>query len=270
LISNRIARRGLAMAAVAAGVLPAAAAAKPTVTMSGSTTVAPLAALLAKEYVKECRHCIKFKLLQGGSNIGISDVAAGRVTIGNSSRDPQSGDPGGLVFTPIARDAVCLITNKGNSLGNLSTASVQSIFGGSVRSWSQVPGAGATGTIDLFTRNASSGTHDAFQKLIMGKTNVASFASQLQSNGLVEQGVKNDPNGIGYVSLKFSSGVHAVSYQGVACTLRNAKSGQYPAVRNLYMVTNGNPTGAAKKWIHWIRTNRKANKIIATNWVPLH
>jgi phosphate transport system substrate-binding protein len=275
LISKRITTRAVALAAVSAcavpaAALPAIAAAKPTITLSGSTTVAPLAAQLIPRYLKACKHCVKFKLLQGGSNIGISDVAHGRVSIGDSSRDPQSSDPGGLVFNPIARDAICLISNSANPIGNLSQTDVKSIFGGGARSWSQVSGASIGGTIDLYTRNSASGTHDAFQKLVMGSTSVASFAAQFSANGLVEQAVQRDPRGIGYVSLHFGSGVHPVAYQGVACNLRNAKSGQYPAVRNLYMVTRGNPTGAVGKFISWVRNSSAANAIVSTDWVPLH
>lgn len=275
MISRRITRRAVALAAVSAVALPATAipataAAKPTITLSGSTTVAPLAALLIRKYLKVCHHCAKFKLLQGGSNIGISDVAHGRVSIGDSSRDPQPGDPGGLVFNPIARDAICIITNRANPIGDVSQSTVKSIFSGSVRDWSQVSGAAISGTIDLYTRNSASGTHDAFQKLVMGNTPVASFASQYSSNGLVEQAVQRDPHGIGYVSLHFGSGVHPVAYEGVACTLRNAKSGQYPAIRNLYMVTRGNPRGAIGRFIGWVRNSNAANQIIATGWVPLH
>jgi phosphate transport system substrate-binding protein len=275
LILKRITTRAVALAAVSAFALPAAAlpaiaAAKPTITLSGSTTVAPLAAQLIPRYLRACHHCAKFKLLQGGSNIGISDVAHGRVSIGDSSRDPQNGDPGGLVFNPIARDAICLISNSANPIGNLSQTDVKSIFSGSVRSWSQVSGAAISGTIDLYTRNSASGTHDAFAKLVMGSTAVASFASQFSANGLVEQAVQRDPHGIGYVSLHFGSGVHPIAYQGVACTLRNAKSGQYPAVRNLYMVTLGNPHGAVAKFINWVRHSAAANSIVGTDWVPLH
>lgn len=275
MISNKIIRRAVALAAVSAAVLPATAlpataAAKPTITMSGSTTVAPLAALLIRKYLTLCHHCAKFKLLQGGSNIGISDVAHGRVSIGDSSRDPQPGDPGGLAFNTIAKDAICLITDNRNKLGNLGQSDVQSIFHGTVRDWSSVPGATVSGTIDLQTRNAASGTHDAFAKIIMNPVSVASFASQYSSNGLVEQAVANDPNGIGYVSLHFAGDVHAVAYEGVACTLRNAKSGQYPAVRRLYMVTRGNPSGPVGTFIHWIQNSAGASKVIATDWVPLH
>lgn len=259
----------LALSAAAALALgaPATAAAKTTITMSGSTSVAPLAAKLAKAYIKTHRG-VGFKLLQGGSDVGISDVAHDRVTIGNSSRDPKPTDPPGLVFNKIARDAVCLITNNANPLGNLSTAQVQGIFSGSVRDWSGVPN-GNGGTIDLVGRTAASGTYDAFNKIFMGTARLSTTMAQKASNGLVQQTVKSDPNGIGYVSLAFTRGVHTVAYNGVSCNLRNAKSGQYGGVRNFFMVTRGAPTGATKKWIRWVQKNRTAQQIVATDWVPL-
>jgi phosphate transport system substrate-binding protein len=255
-----------AAAALALGA-PATAAAKTTITMSGSTSVAPLAAKLAKAYVKTHRS-VKFKLLQGGSDVGISDVAHDRVTIGNSSRDPKPTDPSGLVFNKIAKDAVCLITNDANPVGNLSSAQVQGIYSGAVRSWSGVPN-GRGGTIDLVGRTAASGTYDAFLKIFMGRNRISTTMAQKASNGLVQQTVKSDPNAIGYVSLAFTRGVHTTSYNGVPCTLRNAKSGQYGGVRNFFMVTRGAPTGATRKWIRWIQKNPVAQQIVATDWVPL-
>ncbi len=109
------------MVAAAAIVLPAsmpgAAAAKTTITASGSTTVAPLFALLAKKYVKKKKGKVGFRLLQGGSDTGVADVAADRVDIGNSSRDPREGDPGGITFHKIALDALCIATNNANGIG---------------------------------------------------------------------------------------------------------------------------------------------------------
>jgi phosphate transport system substrate-binding protein len=250
--------------------VPASAAGKSTITMSGSTSVAPLAAKLARAYVTQCNHCVQFKLLQGGSDVGISDVARGRVTIGNSSRDPKPGDPGGLVFNKIARDGICLVTNSANKVPNLSQEQVQSIFSGQTRDWGNVPGATIGGGVDLFVRTAASGTQDAFQKIFMNPFKVSTTASQKASNGLVQQGVKSDKAGIGYVSLAFTAGVNPVSYKGVACNLRNAKSGQYGGLRNFWMVTRGPATGAAKKWIKWVQKSTTAQRITATEWVPLH
>ncbi len=260
-------RLAVTAAAAIAVAVPASASAKTTITMSGSTSVAPLVSKLAKAYVKTHKK-VAFKLLQGGSDVGISDVAHDRVTIGNSSRDPKPTDPAGLVFNKIARDAVCLITSNANPVGNLSTAQIQGIFGGSVRNWSDVPN-GKGGTIDLVGRTAASGTYDAFNKIFMGTTKLSTTMAQKASNGLVQQQVKSDPNAIGYVSLAFTAGVHTASYNGVPCTLRNAKSGQYGGVRNFFMVTRGPATGATKKWINWIQKNTDAQKIVATDWVPL-
>lgn len=251
-------------------VVPAAQA-KTTITMSGSTSVYPLVRALALKYNNLYPGKVTFKLQQGGSDIGINDVAHGRVTIGNSSRKPQQSDPGGLVFNRIAYDAVCLITNSGNPLGGLSQAQVQSIFTGRTRNWSDVPGARARGAVDIFTRTATSGTADAFREIFLGNTlSVAASAPAKSSNGLVNQAVRTDKNAIGFVSLDFVSGVHTVPYQGVACTLRNAKSGQYQGVRPFSLVTRGKPTGAAKRFISWAQHAKAARAIVNTHWIPLH
>jgi len=259
----------LAVFAAVPATVPAVAAAKPTITMSGSTSVAPLAALLARKYIKLCHHCVNFKLLQGGSDVGVADVAAGRVDIGNSSRDPKPSDPGGLVFNMIAHDAICIVTNNSNPVPGIDQAGVQAVFGGSVRNWNGVPGSPKNTTIDVVVRTAASGTQDAFQKIFLGSTHVFSGASQKASNGLVQSAVKTDPDATGYVSLFFAKGLHAVPYKGVPCTLRNAKAGTYGGLRSFYMVTRGNPTGAAKRWINWITHNRHAKHIISEQWVPL-
>jgi phosphate transport system substrate-binding protein len=258
--------------ALALAALAPTASAKTTVTMSGSTSIAPLASQLAKAYLGQpkVKGKVSFRLSQGGSDIGIADVSRGRVTIGNSSRDPQPSDPGGLVFNKIARDAICVVTNKSNPLPTISQETVQAIFSGQVRSWSQVPGAKASGPIDLVVRTAASGTQDAFQNIFMGQNlRVSPSASVKASNGLQAQAVKSNPNAIGYASFSFTKGLWDIPYKGVGCSLRNAKSGQYLGSRNFWMVTRGAPSGAAKAWIRWIRDSSTARGIISSNWVPL-
>jgi phosphate transport system substrate-binding protein len=267
-------RRLLAPACVcvlALGV-PSAAAAATTITMSGSTSIQPLAAQLAGAYVKKSgiKGQVAFRLSAGGSDIGINDVARGRVTIGNSSRDPEPGDPHGLVFNKIARDAVCLVTHRSNPIRNISQKTVRAIFSGRVRSWSDVPGSRASGPIDLVVRSAASGTQDAFQNIFMGQDlHVSSSATVTSSNGRQAQKIKSNPNAIGYASFDFTKGLSTIPYRGVGCTLRNAKSGQYLGTRNFWMVTRGAATGDAKAWIRWIRTSSQARRIISTNWVAL-
>lgn len=247
------------------------AAAKPVITMSGSTSVAPLASKLIKGYLKQYKGRAVFKLAQGGSDIGVADVAAGRVSIGNSSRDLKPSDPGGLVFNKIARDAICLSTNPANKVANLSQQQVQAVFSGQVRDWGQVPGATARGPINLIVRTPASGTQDAFQKLFLGSAKVASSAAAKASNGLVAAAVKSDPNAIGYLSYAFTTGLNDVSYQGTQCNLRTAKAGTYPGSRNFWMVTRGRPAprSPVSRFIYWVQNSARAQKLIASEWVPL-
>jgi phosphate transport system substrate-binding protein len=248
---------------------PTGAAAKATITLSGSTSVAPLVSQLARGYIKAKPGKAKFKVLQGGSDIGIADVARGRVTLGMSSRDPQPSDPGGLVFNRIARDGICIATNESNAIGGLSQDQIQAIFSGRVRSWSQVPGAGVSGPIDLIVRSPASGTQDAFQNIFMGLSlRVAPSASQKASNGLVQQSIRSNENAIGYVDFNFLDGTYPVPYKGVACNLNNAKSGQYPGVRNFWYVTLGKPKGTIKKFIDFARSPSVQSTIVAKDYVP--
>ncbi len=73
------------------------------------------------------------------------------------------------------------------------------------------------------------------------------------------------------MSFAYTPGVNAVGYEGVACNLRNAKSGQYAGVRNFWMVTKGRPKGEALKFIDWVTSGNKVTKeIIGSSWITVH
>jgi len=240
--------------------------------IGGSTSVLPLAQKLAAAYHKAFPKIPAPSVTGGQSDIGISGVAGGRFDIGDSSRDPLPTDPEHLVFTKIARDGVCIVTNKSNPLANLSEETVQGIFTGAIRDWSEVPGSSLTGSIDLFDRDGASGTQDAFQHIFLGEEKkISPSATAEASNGLEQNAVSADKNAIGFVSFAFTGGVHPVGYQGVACNLHNAKSGQYGGVRNFWMVTKGPPKGEALKFLSWVTSGNKTTKaIINSSWIAIH
>lgn len=263
-------RRGRIAAVVLALTVAAPAAAyATTIVMSGSTSIYPLAVKLATRYNHQ--YHVKFSIGAQGSDVGVVDAQRGRANIGNVSRDPLPSDRG-LAFTKIAHDGICVITNPQNRIGNLSQSQVQQIFAGRVRNWRQIRGAGVSGAIRIYTRTAASGTADAFQNIFMGPNyRVAGSASAKTTNGLVQQAVRSDSKGIGFVSLggNYTVGTHTVPYRGVTCTLRNSKSGQYGGVRNFWFATRGRPTGATKQFIDWVRHSSAARSIIASQWIPL-
>ena len=245
------------------------AAAKTTITNSGATASFPLVSLLAQRYQK-LNHKVRFRISQGGSQVGINDVAAGRVSIGDLSRDPLPADPAGLFFYPIAKYYLCVVTNKSNPLSNLTGAQVESIFTGKVRDWSQVPGSHVSGTIDLIGRNSTAGTLSNFQTLLLNGKKVSSLAAEEPSEGLQRQQIQNDPHAIGFLSGYFAKrGVNPVGFNGVACTLANAESGSYAGVARFYEVTKGAAKGASLAFIYWAEHSRVARQIISTQWQPI-
>ncbi len=251
--------------------LPAGAMARRLI-IGGSTSVLPLAQKLATAYHKAYPKIPAPQVEGGQSDIGIAGVASGRFDIGDSSRDPLETDPKGLVFTKIARDGVCIITNPSNPLSSLSQEQVEGIFTGHIRDWSEVEGSKISGPIDLFDRDNASGTQDAFQHIFLGETlKISPSATAVASNGLEQNAVSADKQAIGFVSFAFVKGVDATGYEGVACNLRNAKSGQYAGVRNFWMVTKGAPKGEALKFLSWVTSGNAVTKqIIGSSWITVH
>ena len=268
--------RRLSLALVAAGALgiatvPATALAAPTISISGATASYPLVSLLAQKYVKLKPRTVKFKIAQGGTTVGINDVANSRVSIADVSRDPLPTDPPGLVFYPIAKYGICVVTNKTNTLSNLTPAEVVSIFTGKTRSWSQVPGATASGTIDLISRTSVAGVLTSFQTLLLEGKTVSKIASEQSSEGLLRQAVESDPNGIGFLSNYAASlgSLNSVSYNGVACNKSTVAAGTYAGIARFYEVTRGPATSFISSFINWITKSAAARKIIESQWVPL-
>jgi len=242
--------------------------------IDGSTSMLPLVQKLAAAYHKAFPKIPEPKVGGGQTDIGINDVNAGRVDIADASRDPLPSDPEHLVFSKVARDGVCVITNSANPLPNLSQELVQGIFTGDITDWTQVPGSALTGPIDLFDRESVSGTQDAFQNIFLGEENrISPSATAESSEGLEVNAVGAQKSAIGFVSFAatINGGVHTVDYNGIPCTLRNAKSGQYGGVRNFWMVTKGKPKGEALKFIEWATSGNKVTKqIISSEWIAIH
>jgi len=255
---------------------PASALAAKRLIIDGSTSMLPLVQKLAAAYHHQFPHIPAPKVGGGQTDIGISDVASGRADIGDASRDPIPGvDPPGLVFSKIARDGVCIITNSANPLPNLDQSLVQGIFTGDITDWGQVPGAKVSGPIDLFDRENVSGTQDAFQNIFLGESlKISPSATAEPSEGLEVSNVGAQRSAIGFVSFAatINGGVHTVDYNGIPCTLANAKSGQYGGVRNFWMVTKGAPKGEAAKFIDWVtkRHNTTVEKIVSSEWISIY
>ncbi len=223
-----------------------------TVTVAGSTTVQPLAELLADEFTGQ-NPDVEVTVSGGGTSVGITSVSNGTVDIGAASRELKSDEPA-LVEHLLARDGIAVVVAPGNPVTGLSKVQVRDIFGGVIGNWKDV--GGPDHAINVVVRESGSGTRTAFEEMVMAKPEpavaLASTALEQNSNGGVKQVVGGDSYAIGFISFGYIDGtVKALSIDGVAATADSARNGTYPIVRPLYFLTKAEPEGLVKEFIEF-------------------
>ena len=122
--------------------------------ITGSSTVYPVVAEIAKDY-----SAAKVTVGQGGSSDGIKKVTAGTITIAMSSRaltDKEIAD--GLVPTIIGTDGIVFVVNKTNPVTSLTAEQAAKILTGTIVNWSEVGGQAAP--IVLVSPHEAHGTTD--------------------------------------------------------------------------------------------------------------
>jgi phosphate transport system substrate-binding protein len=242
----------------------------PTITMTGAPVAQALIADLAYFYRHAVRHPPRFALSGGGTGVGIADAQRGLSDAGMVTRGLIPGDPRDLVLTRLALSGVCLVSNRANRVPNLTRAQIQDIVAARVTSWSQIPGATLTEPIVPVSEDLTKGAAQVFQSVFVDvDTPVAWQPVMLLSGAQVRDYVEQTPAALGYVDLALTGPLHAIRYQGVACTRRTVKSGRYPARRPIGVVTRGRPHGALRRFLRWARTSRTARRVIATRYIPV-
>ena len=106
-----------------------------------------------------------------------------------------------LVETKIAEDALAVIVHPSNPMNQISFASLGTIFRGETRSWSKIPEARWTGSIDAVLMGRNSGTHELLANTFL-KTNGALAPAHLaQSQQEIVLYVARTPRAIGVVTI---------------------------------------------------------------------
>ena len=111
--------------------------------------------------------------------------------------------------------------------------------------------------INVISREAGSGTRDAFTQLTgikeNGSDNTAVTSEITSSTFVVIKSVAGDKNAIGYVSLGTLAGdVKALKINGTAPSAENIENGTYPLVRTFNIVDKGNLTAEAQDFVDFV------------------
>ena len=242
--------------------------------VSGSTTILPIAEA-AGDAFHGLHPDVKVLVSGLGSSAGIEAVSAGTAQIGTSSRDLQPSEKGlGLVDTPIAYDGIAVIVNASNPLSGLTTRQLRDVFAGRVTNWKQL--GGDDRPIDLVNRDESSGTREAFSKLVMNGVPFDPRAAVLPGTGQVRDVVARAPGSIGYISIGFvkprftNIQVKALAVDGIAANGANVANKTYPIGRVLHFFTRGQPTGVAEQFIKYVLSADVQKSIVVdAGFVPI-
>jgi len=150
-----------------------------------------------------------------------------------------------------AIDGVAIIINPENNIRELSQVQLMDIYSGKITNWREL--GGQDKRINLYTRDASSGTRAVFWKKALQKGDISQEAHFAVSNGAMKSAVSQDPYAIGYVSVgHIDATVSPVAFNGVVPSLENVKNGEYKIARGLYSNTKGEPDRLIKKFIEYL------------------
>lgn len=207
------------------------------VRLDGSTSMEPLMTALS-EAIKEDYPNLQLEAQFTGSGTGIKSVIAGTVEIGNSSRSLTDEEKAqGLIENIVAIDGIAIITDKNNTITNLTKEQLISIYTGEITNWKDV--GGKDQRIVVVGREASSGTRGAFEEILEIKDK-CKYANELNEAGAVVAKVQQTPGAIGYISLdNITDTVKAIQLDGIVASEETVKNGSYKLQRPFVMATKG-------------------------------
>ncbi|WP_338126823.1 substrate-binding domain-containing protein [Ruminococcus champanellensis] len=109
-----------------------------TLTIAGSTSVAPLMEVLVDKYMA-LNSGVKIEIQQSGSSAGITSAIEGVCQIGMASRELKDSETAkGVTATKIAMDGIAVIVNKDNSCSELTSDQIRKIYTGETTQWSDL------------------------------------------------------------------------------------------------------------------------------------
>lgn len=226
-------------------------------TLTGSSTVAPLVLEIGKRFEKQ-NPDIRIDVQSGGSSRGINDVRVGLADIGMVSRKLKPEEQDLTAFT-LAMDGIGIIVHKTNPLPSLSNAQLIRIYTGNIINWKDIGGkdqritvvnkAEGRSTLELFLAYFQLKSSDIKAHVIIGEN---------------QQGIKTvagNPGAIGYVSIGTAefeqtngAPIRLLPMEGVDASVDAVREGKFPLSRPLNLVVKGTPSPLKMRFIHFAQS----------------
>ena len=238
------------------------------VTISGSTSVGPLAEKLAMKYEEE--NDVKIEVNQIGSSAGITNAISGVSQIGMSSRDlKQEEKDSDLQELIIAYDGIVVVAHPSNPVKDLTMEQVKQIFTGEITNWKEVGGKDME--IVVVSREDGSGSRDAFQEIVGYESGqLIKNAIVASGNGNIKTTVAMNKHAIGFISFEYvDESVSTMDINGVQAKAENVLAGQYELSRPFLFVHKEDVPEAAKQFMEFILTPEGQKVVESAGAIPL-
>lgn len=263
----------MGLVAVLVGCSPTAKKYGYAVTIIGSTSVEKLAIALSDKFT-DANPNYTFDVQAPGSSAGIKAAIDGTADIGMASRALAVEEKtAGLKEFTIALDGIAVVVNPANPVNGLTAEQITGVFSGKITNWKEV--GGKDQEILLVSREAGSGTRDAFEELM----NLVKYKQSLiaedraifaESTNSVAQNVQDKAEAIGYISLgSLKSNVKALEVDGVPCTVANVQAGAYKVARPFLMVTKGEPNASVQAFLDYVFSDAGQNVVSDEKFIPV-
>lgn len=255
----------------------------------GSDTMLEVGFAWAEAYDKINDHVV-VSLSGGGSGTGIAELIAGNVHIANSSRRLKDGERKRAeqrgrhpLEHHVGYDGIAIYVHRDNPLPTISLEQLKALFGdsGEVLRWSQLGvdlGDPRLDAIVPVSRQNNSGTYEYFREAVLGGSRGRFRPECMNLNGSkdVVEFCARTRSAIGYSGLAYATAgvrmVPVIKKPGGAPVLPGNDSvldGSYPIARPLFMYTDGEPTGATKEYLDWIKSDGGQRVLQQHGYPPL-
>ncbi|MEK7779994.1 MAG: phosphate ABC transporter substrate-binding protein [Verrucomicrobiota bacterium] len=235
-----------------------------TVVIRGSNTFGEeLSPDLIAEF-KKTHPAIKFDIETKATGYGMAALRVGQCDIAAASRaaiqvDLDLAKDANLEMNdyPFAAYTVAIVVHANNPVANLTKDQVREIFTGKIKNWKDVGGPDAE--IHIYIRDPISGTYLGFKEIAMQNEEYAAHPKLNTNYTALVTAVAADPNGIGYCGLSQAktSGVKAVTVDGVEASAATVNSGKYAYARAVRFYTNkAKESQATKDFVQFVISTR--------------
>ncbi len=173
---------------------------------------------------------------------GIDAVANGSADIAGSvrGRAPHRANEADLVFTPVAWDALAIITNSRNPADGLTLKQLHDIYYGKITNWSQVGGKNLP--IHVYAvASPTDGIEFSLRRLLFGRGNQPVAAPRLYLTVTsLQKAVALDAQSLAVTTLSNAYDkrkLKMLRIDGKKPSISNVADGSYPLYTPLYLVT---------------------------------